>query len=105
MQAQCQYPEEMLDSNLSTDREKIAYCRAAQWRSDYPAALNEQEPLALFKLAERFGVYDLYHRAQDHRFMVSLLAYLGVLTLVDHRSEVGELRFAHSRMKYTATLS
>jgi len=94
LQAQCQYPEEMLDSNLSTDREKLTYIAALpNGEAIIPAALNEQEPLALFKLAERFGVYDLYHRALDHRFMVSLLAYLGVLTLVEHRSEVGELRF------------
>jgi len=94
LQKWCQYPEEMLDSNLSTDRQKLTYVAALPNGTELiPAALNEQKPLTIFKRAEQFGVDDLYHHEPEQRFLVSLLAYMGVLTLAEAHSAIGELQF------------
>ena len=81
-QRRCQFPSQMLDSNLAMDRGKLTYI------SDLPSgeqvivqALNEESPLTLKQLAYGFGVEDMLHAVKDTQFMVSLLYYFGILTL------------------------
>jgi len=90
-QAFCQYPEEMLDSNLAMDRGKLAYiAQLPGGEVLILAALNEDQPLSIQRLANRFGVADILVGTKDRSFMASLLYNFGVLTL-DGRTAFGEL--------------
>ena len=81
-QKRCQYPHQMLDSNLAMDRAKIAYIaqlpHGGQLILD---VLNEKEAVSVLKLEQRFGVKDILTAVKDTTFMVSLLYYFGILTL------------------------
>ncbi len=94
LQASCQYPREMLDSNLAMDRHKITYIsRLPQGEQVISAALDEAYPLTSAKLADRFGVEDMLYGAKNRQFMVSLLYFFGVLTLTENYTDWGELVF------------
>ncbi len=84
LQSQCSYPQDMLDANLATDRQKIHYVSRIP-HGDYVimAALHETEHLSVWTLAQRFGVQHVLYGEKDDPFMASLLYYLGVLTLGD----------------------
>jgi len=56
-------------------------------------ALNENPPLSLLELANRFGLDEmLSDTTKDNGFIISLLYYLGILTL-NGETELGKLRF------------
>jgi hypothetical protein len=82
LQRSCTYPENMLDENLAMDRGKISYISRLPggdrllWDN-----LNEQVPVTIQRLANRFGVQEMLSAPKDHTFMASLLYYFGVLTL------------------------
>jgi hypothetical protein len=81
-QKNCQYPDNMLDSNLAMDRGKIRYISQLPGGEEVIIrALNDDEPLSITVLADRFGVEDMLYMKKDETFMVSLLYYFGVLTL------------------------
>ncbi|MGB3919097.1 MAG: AAA family ATPase [Thiothrix litoralis] len=87
----CSAPEQLLDSNLSMDANKIRYI------ADLPGGqsliahiLDEQQALGVTSLEDRFGVESLRDIPRDQRFMGSLLYYFGVLTITG-RSAIGEL--------------
>jgi len=92
-QKDCQFPRQMLDDNLAMDLNKLTYLsclpngRAIIWQ-----ALNGTPPLVLSLLANRFGIDQMLKTTQSTQFIVSLLYYLGILTL-DGETELGELRF------------
>ncbi len=90
-QADCRYPQNMLDSNLAMDRGKIRYI------SDLPKgeeivirALNGEPALRVQFMADRFGVEDMLTAHKDNTFMSSLLYYFGVLTFSGQKTEFGE---------------
>ncbi len=90
-QESCQYPQNMLDSNLAMDRGKIRYI------SDLPKgdqivinALNGEPSLSVRTLADRFGVEDMLTAPKDSNFMLSLLYYFGVLTFSGEKTEFGD---------------
>ena len=91
VQAHCQYPREMLDSNLAMDREKLHYIsqlpNGGQLILD---ALNKARPLSTQTLSDRFGVEDMLTSTKDEAFMLSLLYYFGILTLAG-KTTYGEL--------------
>jgi hypothetical protein len=92
-QEYCQFPHLMLDDNLSIDRSKLAYISGLT--SGIPIifkGLNEKPPLSLKQLANRFGVDDMLNAPPDTTFIVSLLYYLGILTL-NGKTSVGKWRF------------
>jgi len=81
LQQTCHYPRQMLDSNMGMDRQKIAYiAHLPNGEEVIATALNEQEPLAIPDLSERFGVHEMFYGDRDDPFLVSLLYYFGVLT-------------------------
>lgn len=81
-QKHCQYPRELLDSNLAMDRGKITYIsQLPNGERVILDALNEEHPLSIVKLSHRFGVEDMLSETKDTTFMASLLYYFGVLTL------------------------
>jgi hypothetical protein len=86
------YPRQLFDSNLEMDRVKIEYiARLPHGEQLVLAALQEQPPVTVAQLADRFGVERMLRAsARDTTFMASLLYYFGVLTLTQERSEDGE---------------
>ncbi len=93
-QGNCEFPRTMLDNNLSMDRNKLSY--VSKLLNDDKLlfqALNENPPLSLLELANRFGLSDMLNQTtRDNGFIISLLYYLGILTL-NGENELGELKF------------
>jgi hypothetical protein len=82
LQTYYEYPREMLDSNLAPDRQKLGYiAQLPGGEQVIAAALNEQQPLSIDRLADRFGVEEILRVSHDRTRMASLLYYLGVLTM------------------------
>jgi hypothetical protein len=91
-QRDCEYPRQILDTNLAMDKGKITYIsRLPHGEQVVLDALSEETPVAVPELAYRFGVQDMLYTIKDNTFMVSLLYYFGVLTLTNQRTEMGEL--------------
>ncbi len=91
-QHDCQFPRKLLDENLAMDLNKLTYLsRLPNGRAIIRQAL-ETPPLVLSLLANRFGIDQMLKTTQSSQFIVSLLYYLGILTL-DGETELGELRF------------
>ena len=86
------WPEQMLDNNLSIDRDKLAYIADLPQGSKVIEAAIEKDTdtLTLSSLVQRFGIHDLLHAKKDQAFMVSLLYFFGVLTLKG-QDDFGEL--------------
>ncbi len=85
------YPTNMLDSNLAPDRLKLAYAAFLPGGGNVILkAVDEQEPLAIPNLIERFGVQEMLEAENDDTFVATLLYYLGMLT-IGERNRLGEL--------------
>ncbi len=83
----------MLDDNLAMDLGKLTYLsRLPNGRAIIWQALNKTPPLVLSLLANRFGVDQMLRTTQSNQFIVSLLYYLGILTL-DGQTALGKLLF------------
>ena len=92
-QKNCQFPRQMLDSNLKLDLNKLTYLsRLPNGRAIIQQALEGSPPLVLSFVADRFGIDDMLKKTQSNQFIITLLYYLGVLTL-DGETELRELRF------------
>ncbi len=92
-QKKCQFPRKMLDNNLAMDRGKLSYVSSLlNGESVIFQALNENKALSLFELEENFSVKNMLSATKDSKFIVSLLYYLGILTL-DGETDLGKLRF------------
>lgn len=86
------YPREMSDSNLAMDQVKIQYIsHLPNGEALIQAALQDQPPVVVDQLADRFGVETLLQAAQDTMFMTSLLYFFGVLTLTNEMTEKGQI--------------
>ena len=91
LQRDCQYPEEILDSNLSMDRNRLLFISQLNGAESLISdALNEATPLSVSTLAHRFGVADMLESEKSIELLIALLYYLGVLTLAG-RDENGKL--------------
>jgi len=91
-QKKCEFPRQMLDNNLAMDRKKLSYISLKDDKLLFQA-LNENPPLSLLELANRFGLKEmLSNTTKDNGFIISLLYYLGILTL-NGENELGELSF------------
>ena len=87
----CQYPRDMLDSNLAMDRNKITYiARLPRGDQVIAAALDEDNPLLVNRLSHRFGVADMLQKEKETVSMASLLYFFGVLT-IGGQTPLGEL--------------
>lgn len=77
------YPERILDANLSADEGKLGYLAHATAGQD--AVINlirEERPLAIRQLLDSFTLRSLMQRSsQDASFLGSYLFYFGMLTL------------------------
>ncbi|MFZ4663844.1 MAG: AAA family ATPase, partial [Caldilineaceae bacterium] len=92
LQRTCRYPRKMLDSNLAPDHSKLAYVASlAQGEATILNIVNDGTPLAVVELEDRFGVEQMLASSNTEAFMLSLLYYLGGLTLADTLSPDGKL--------------
>ena len=83
-QEECTAPRQMLDGNLMMDAARIRYL--ASQPSGFGVVeriLDEENTITLDVLENRFGVEKLADLQQDERYLLSLLYYFGVLTIVD----------------------
>jgi len=81
-QKRCQAPEELLDSNLAMDRNKLTYISTRQHGATLiRAALLAEPPVTVDGLAKRFDLAELLKPDQDPKVLAALLYYFGVLTL------------------------
>ena len=93
LQHNCQFPSQMLDENLTMDLNKLIYLsRLPNGIAILKQALNKTPPLILSLVANRFGIEEMLKTNQSNQFIISLLYYLGILTL-DGKTELRELRF------------
>ena len=82
LQADCLYPEEMLDGNLESDGNKLAYIASHPSGKQLLLDVTEgQTAVSLSDLHRRFGVKEMLKpdKQQDH--LAILLCYLGALTI------------------------
>ncbi|MEZ4865190.1 MAG: AAA family ATPase [Caldilineaceae bacterium] len=92
LQRTCRYPRNMLDTNLGTDHEKLAYVAGLPKGEEVILQIMDTEhPPAVVALEERFGVHEMLAESNTEPFMLSLLYYLGVLTLDGGLTREGEL--------------
>jgi len=92
-QRDCQFPSQLLDSNLAMDRGKLTYISLLPYGEIVIVqALNKEPPLTLEQLANGFSVEDMLYAPKDVTFMISLLYFFGILTLAGENDE-GELLF------------
>ncbi|MDM8561684.1 AAA family ATPase, partial [Candidatus Parabeggiatoa sp. HSG14] len=91
-QRYAQFPRQMLDDNLAMDLNLSYLSRFSNGRVIIRQALDGTPPLVLSLLANRFGVDQMLKKTQSNQFIISLLYYLGVLTL-DGETELRQLRF------------
>jgi hypothetical protein len=93
LQHNCQFPSQMLDENLTMDLNKLIYLsRLPNGIGILKQALNKTPPLVISLLANRFGIEEMLKTNQSNQFIISLLYYLGILTL-DGTTDLRELRF------------
>ena len=92
-QKACEVPTKILDGNLAMDANKIRYiANLPNGENIIHQLLDEQSPVLLDALEDRFGVEALRELQGGEKFMISLLYYFGVLTIVG-QGELGELMF------------
>ncbi|WML91717.1 AAA family ATPase [Thiothrix lacustris] len=90
-QRYCSAPRQMLDGNLAMDAARIRYIASQpSGLRVIESILNEEHPVLLDFLENRFGVEKLGELQHDERYMLSLLYYFGVLTITG-TGELGKL--------------
>jgi hypothetical protein len=93
LQEDCKFPSQMLDENLAMDLRKLTYLsRLPNGKAILKQALNGTPSLTLFSVSNRFGIDDMLKTNQSNQFIISILYYLGVLTL-DGVTAIRKLRF------------
>ena len=83
-QKQATAPRQMLDGNLMMDAARIRYLASQPSGAGVvERILDEENTITLDILETRFGVEKLADLQQDESYLLSLLYYFGVLTIVD----------------------
>ncbi len=83
-QKHCTAPRQMLDGNLMMDAARIRYLASQpSGKGVVERILDEVNTITLDILETRFGVEKLADLKQDERYLLSLLYYFGILTIVD----------------------
>lgn len=83
-QEECKPPRQMLDGNLMMDAARVRYLASQPSGTDVVERILDEENLITLEVLEnRFGVEKLADLQQDERYLLSLLYYFGVLTIVN----------------------
>ncbi|WGZ94326.1 MAG: AAA family ATPase [Candidatus Thiothrix putei] len=82
-QEECTAPRQMLDGNLMMDAARIRYLASQpSGQGVVERILDEESTITLDLLETRFGVEKLADLQQDESYLLSLLYYFGILTIV-----------------------
>ncbi|UOG92446.1 MAG: AAA family ATPase [Candidatus Thiothrix sulfatifontis] len=82
-QRHCTAPRQMLDGNLMMDASRIRYLASQPSGTGVvERILDEESSITLDLLETRFGVEKLADLQQDEGYLLSLLYYFGILTIV-----------------------
>ena len=85
LQEDNKYPEQMLDDNLSMDRNRLRYLAGLlEGEPLLIEALSESQGLAIARISRRFGIADMLKTVRDRDTVISLFYYFGVLTLAGY---------------------
>lgn len=77
-----EYPENMLDSNLAPDYNKLVYISShAKGEQLIHDALNEEAMVTVSNMSERFGVKEMLNPDKQREYLAILLCFLGALTV------------------------
>jgi len=77
-----EYPENMLDSNLAPDYNKLVYISShPKGEALLADALNEETTVTVSDLSDRWGVQEILDPDQQGERLATLLCYLGALTI------------------------
>ena len=92
LQRECEPPSEMLDVNLSMDKNKLEYIASRPGGTQLIQALLEnQQDVGIQRIVNRFQLQDLVKPTQEADNLASLLFYFGMVT-VSGRTQSGKLR-------------
>ncbi|MEM7131011.1 MAG: AAA family ATPase [Chloroflexota bacterium] len=76
------YPDQMLDSNLQTDSNKLAYiAHYGMGRTVLVDGFNQQQDIRVPELSTHFGAEEMLQEDMLDNRLASLLCYLGALTI------------------------
>lgn len=90
LQRECAPPEEILDVNLSMDKNKLEYIASRPGGEQLIQRLLEDQPnLGVQRILNRFSLKDLVKPKLSHDSLASLLFYFGMTTL-DGRDPQGQ---------------
>jgi len=88
----CRYPTKILDENLATDRLKLEYVSTLPGGPEIlTQVLDSEQPVAIAELSERFGMAEVLNPVRDSAVTVSLLYYLGMLTVESELTPDGKI--------------
>ncbi|MEM7533337.1 MAG: AAA family ATPase, partial [Chloroflexota bacterium] len=83
-----QYPEDMMDSNLAPDYNKLIYISGyTKGQTLMEDALDDEKMVAITTLNDRWGVLQILDAEQQKERLAGLLCYLGGLTIVGRQSD------------------
>ena len=102
LQRTCRYPRRMLDSNLAPDHSKLAYVASLPKGEEVILNIVDETAItAVQELEDRFGIQQMLAQSNTTPYMLSLLYYLGVLTLTNEITPAGDqiLRIPNLVMK------
>jgi len=87
-----EYPQNMLDSNLAPDYNKLVYISGyPKGRQILSDVLDGETELTITGLDDRWGVRELLKLKQQRERLASLLCYLGALTIAE-KTSAGEVK-------------
>ncbi|MEM7132257.1 MAG: AAA family ATPase [Chloroflexota bacterium] len=83
-----EYPQNMLDSNMAPDYNKLVYISAhAKGEQLLTDVLGEETAVTVSDLDDRWGVQELLNPEQQSERLATLLCYLGALTIADKQAD------------------
>jgi hypothetical protein len=89
----CEYPDEMLDSNLATDDQKLHYVSSIiEGKQLILDLITDKKDIVIPKLESRFGILRMLEAEnEDVTFIASFLYYFGILTM-GGKTDFGEFK-------------
>ncbi len=82
LQSRHEYPGEMLDDNLTMDRNRLIYLAGLlEGEPLLIQALSEGDGLIIPRISRRFGAADMLKQTRDRATIISLFYYFGILTM------------------------
>lgn len=83
-QRECETPDQLLDANLATDAGRIRYiAQLPKGAKVLEQIMDKENPPTIPYLENQFGIEQLDRLQNDNRYMISLMYFFGILTIID----------------------